>query len=773
MPTQLLLDPVGDALFPAGYRRLTTEVAWLREATVLPASELAPPAVVVSGPALCAWAERWWRGRGGDCQLLQSPTAHLIAACPMLGLRDAQQVLADLGPTWATRPAPWMLPEVLQALHPSFSSAANTATGWLAQPASTPARTALAAHWLLWLTNQPHPFPQYQLPLLTQQLAMWADTDTAPLASTDQATAQTLLANWLGLAEPASGQPDPAKLVGVFPVPVPAAWVAQARTLYSQQLTGLNQTHLSASEVNQRLATWWQQRNVPSVPLGLREAAAGLYADFLLSRPQLLQLQHLRELVPLLGSAPQAQLLQNALPPTEPADLPPNATPATVLQWATAEYLPYRRWQAGLSDTQAVPTTRVAALATQFEDWLLANYPALLVSPNTGLLHMQQAETLRFTRTQEVTLWVVPDGLGWLDAQTLADHIHAATAGHLTPPRATACLGLLPTITSLTKEPLLRSTTARALPLARPNHIRRERSIRGHLNPADHLRDVQPGDLFIWTPLDPDSAYHGQYDRPTIQQRVAHLLQVMAQQLAAAVQAIPASLALRVIITTDHGRQLGSSPRSVAIPAGFESHGRAAYAVNQNPAVVPLPADLARPELAWLEPEAFGLPCWAATVRGNVAFRTNNTDAGGLLHFPHGGLWPEEVVVPWLVAERIATAPALTARLSGHGLARGRGELTLTLTNPSAQVYTLVSLALTSPEGFAVSLSLNGQSLPATATHTQVLTLENWPSPTQLAGLQAKLQLTDAQSRPSGLANFAVHLTSEDFEEGPDLDLNF
>lgn len=773
MSGQLFLDPVGDAPLPAGCRRLSTEVAWLREAAAIPANELAPPAVVVSGRDLCAWAERWWRGRGGDCAQLQSPTAHLIAACPTLGLSDARAILADLGPAWAARPAPWSLAEVLQELHPTFGTSADATTGWLAQPATAAARAALAAHWLLWLVDQPQPLPRPHLPLIVQQLATWADTNAASLFVTDRAAAQALLPVWLGLASPTSSQPDLVKLVGVFPVPVPAGWVAQARILHGQQLTALNQTHLAADELRQQLTAWWQQRNKPSVLLDLRELAATQYADFLLAHPQLLQPVHLRELLPLLGLAPQAQAIQTALPPAEPSDLPSSATPSAVLQWATAEYLPYRRWQASLPSTQRQPAARVATLATQFEDWLLAHYPALLVSPNNGLLHIQQAETLRFTRTQEVTLWVVPDGLGWLDAQTLANHIHAATAGHLTPPRATACLGLLPTITSLTKEPLLHSTTARSLPLARPNTTRRERYIRGHLNPADHLRDVQPGDLFIWTPLDPDSAYHGQYDRATIQQRVAYLLQVLAQQLAAAVQAIPASLALRVIVTTDHGRQLGSSARSVAVPAGFESHGRAAYATNESPSVVPQTADRARPELAWLEPEAFGLPCWVAAVRGDVAFRTNTTDASGQLHFPHGGLWPEEVVVPWLVAERVATAPSLTASLSGQGLARHRGELALKLTNPSGQAVTLIALSLTGPDGFAASLSLNGQTVPATATHKQVLTLENWPTPQQAASLQAKLQLTDVQGRPSEIANFVVQLTSEDFEEGPDLDLNF
>lgn len=772
MPS-LLLDPAGDAPLPAGHHRLGTEAAWLRLAVDLPANELAAPPVLVSGRDLCAWAERWWLGRGGCCETIQSPTQHLLNTCPTLTPANAQGVLQELGPGWATHLAPWSLDDVLQTLYPTFGPDHDPTLGWAARPTSPPARAALAAHWLLYTADRPQPWPAYHLPLLTQQRSTWTTADTAALFPLGAEEACTLLRVWLGLAPAIPGYPDPARIAGPFPAAVPPAWRAQARTLFTGQLTELNQTNLTLDELRSRLARWWQSHNNSAIPATIRELAAAQYADFILARPQLLQPSHLHELLPILGTAPQAQELQNALPPPEPTELPSTATPAAALQWVTAEYLPYRRWQAGLLAASAVLIQRVSDLAAQFESWVLSQYPVLLVAPNAGLLHIHQAESLRFSRTREVTLWVVPDGLGWLDAVALGEELHTLGAGHLTQPQATACLGLLPTITSLTKQPLLHSTTARALSRAQPNMVRRERPIPGHLAPSEFLREAQPGDLFIWTPPDPDRAYHEQFDPGTIQQRVSSLLKVLAQQLAAAAQAVPAALAFRLVVATDHGRQLGSSTRSIAVPAGCESHGRAAYAANGNPGFTPAPADLARPELAWLEPETFGLPYWAATVRGNAAFRTNNTDATGLLHFPHGGLWPEEVVVPWLVTERVAAAAPLTARISGHGLARRSGELTLKLTNPSTQSYALVALTINGPGGFSTTLPLDGHILPATATHTQPLALHAWPTPAQAAALQVRLQLTDDQARPTELADFIIQLSSEDFEEAPDLDLNF
>ncbi|GAB2851874.1 hypothetical protein [Hymenobacter ruber] len=604
-----------------------------------------------------------------------------------------------------------------------------------------------------------------------QQLATWVSADTASLFPIDSSAARTILQVWLGFERPPLGGFNPNQTVGSFPLNIPPAYLVQARTLHEQQLTDLNQTHLSADELIKQLGVWWRERGSASLPLPLRELAALQYADFLLARPHLLRPEHLCDLLPLLGSTPQALALQSALPPTEPTDLPITASPAAVLSWATTQYLPYRRWQSDFSTPPAVPTARIATLAGQFEDWILTNYPALLVGSNTGLLHIQQAEGLRFARTREVTLWVVPDGLGWLDAQALAEHLHTASAGRLDVPKSKACLGLLPTITSLTKKPLLNSTTARGLSHARPNDIRRERLIAGHLNPADHLRDAQPGDLFIWTPPDPDSAYHAQFDRSTIQQRVSQLLKVLAQQLSAAAQAVPITLPFRIVVSTDHGRQLGTSARTVAVPTGFESHGRAAYPTNGKSA--PLPTDRSRPDLAWLEPEAFGLPHWAAAVRGEDSFRTNNTDSTGTLLFPHGGLWPEEVVVPWLVVERVAPALPLTARLTGHGLARRRGQATITLVNPTPQAYMLVSLDLNDSADFAATVSLANQSLPATANHTHAFFLESWPTPAQTTQLRARLVLQDAEGRQFTYSDIVVLFTSEDFESAPDLDLNF
>ena len=82
-------------------------------------------------------------------------------------------------------------------------------------------------------------------------------------------------------------------------------------------------------------------------------------------------------------------------------------------------------------------------------------------------------------------------------------------------------------------------------------------------------------------------------------------------------------------------------------------------------------------------------------------------------------------------------------------------------------------LTLNGPDGFTASLPLAGQSVPSTATYTHSLPLEFWPTPSQATQLKARLQLVDAQGRPAEVADFIVQLTSEDFEESPDLDLNF
>jgi hypothetical protein len=62
--------------------------------------------------------------------------------------------------------------------------------------------------------------------------------------------------------------------------------------------------------------------------------------------------------------------------------------------------------------------------------------------------------------------------------------------------------------------------------------------------------------------------------------------------------------------------------------------------------------------------------------------------------YPHGGLFPEEAIIPWFVFERDAQLPSLQITLSGKGEAGNTGTITATLINPSRIAPVCISIAL-------------------------------------------------------------------------------
>ena len=53
----------------------------------------------------------------------------------------------------------------------------------------------------------------------------------------------------------------------------------------------------------------------------------------------------------------------------------------------------------------------------------------------------------------------------------------------------------------------------------------------------------------------------------------------------------------------------------------------------------------------------------------------NNDGSGGSEVYPHGGLFPEEVIVPWVVFMRDKVKPMIDFSFSGDGRARMAGTI--------------------------------------------------------------------------------------------------
>ena len=423
----------------------------------------------------------------------------------------------------------------------------------------------------------------------------------------------------------------------------------------------------------------------------------------------------------------QERLLK-LLPPPMPNPLP--IGPTAVGEWFRHEYLPARHWHNQYGDETS--RAHIQSVAEQFAHWYLQEYPpALFGNSLTPHLSFQRTAALSQQGQTAITLVIVPDGLHLLDAAYLHEQIQQRT-NRLTVWEDGVAFAPLPTITEICKRALLTGSPP-YLALGEP-HL--GEVVKDSDSPAKAIKIAQEGQLIFWRVTDPDQTYHYHNNSDNLRQEVNGRLMGLAAKIADLVENLPPEIPLRLIITSDHGRLLANSPRTLPVPEGMTSHGRAAYG-NSNHAFDEQGFFIAD-GLVYLHADRFGLVQNAALAFTEETFQTNDGRTGQE-KYPHGGLYPEEVVVPWLELMRDAALPAVTATLTGMGDVGQQGQLTLTLLNPA-------DIELTATELVWV---INGREHPRPFNLTIAPLSEisysilwpNWPTKPEVQQTRAQLTL--------------------------------
>ena len=138
--------------------------------------------------------------------------------------------------------------------------------------------------------------------------------------------------------------------------------------------------------------------------------------------------------------------------------------------------------------------------------------------------------------------------------------------------------------------------------------------------------------------------------------------------------------------------------------------------------------------IAYLHHSSFGLPADTAVLLDESAFTTKD-GKGGSEQFPHGGLFPEEIIIPWLVYERDFVAPVLDIVISGQGQAGKPGAFEISVINSSDVGITLLSVEFAATD-YRQALRLDWQ-VAAGSAHKQSASLANWPSQQQVKSMKA------------------------------------
>jgi hypothetical protein len=526
---------------------------------------------------------------------------------------------------------------------PSLSELVNTLwpEGWWHDPP----RPEFAAGWLLWwLEHEPTEAEQTLLKAFAQyRMKDFAAAEGTALEAVDRDSALGLLKRWLGLGNGLSG-------AGFFPLDLSSA----AKEILMRELRPL------AQEQRGGLCRAMQAKGSDPKLLPLAAEAAAFY---LAAHPTDLTAEALEVLDRYL-SAPTRKALRARLPAAEPGPVPSGGLPLE--RWFLREYLPYREWDgADLGVVCRVGREFAGVFLNTFSD-------ALVGGPEQDYLSWVRSARLKTAET--AILMIVLDGLTVPDMRHLWEELKGHDgAGRL----ALECQGIafapLPTITEVAKPALLKGVKP-GLASAYPelgSVCKRKAEVK------QALEKLQAGELAIWSILEPDKSYHYAAEHEDARPDAEGILGNVARKIAEVVMGAPPHLPLQIIVTTDHGRLLGESRRTLTVPSGMTSRGRGAVGG------AGLTGSLAMEgEVAYLHRASYGLEEDAAIVLSGDSFLTqagqSGTDA-----YPHGGAFPEEVLIPWWTIARDRTLLPLTIVVSGKAVSGRSGTLRVTIRNPN------------------------------------------------------------------------------------------
>jgi len=685
------LDRDGSAPVLDGYTLVSTEVEFLRLAT-----EGRP--LHIRGDRLCSWAEAFYTARDIAFQETPSYMRELRSLLPALSATQISGLISLLGSRLESLERPLEVGSLLNAAAPH--------TLWHQPPS-----LQHLAEWLLWLEETE--ILDCVEPLLEPHIVRW-QMEELPFETelygirTKEAAKQALDA-WLGFTDR-----DSIPIRQEFPVEVPKRYQEKARNVWRE-------------EIIQSKGAKFEQLSHLKIPFSLKRIAAEEAYGYYLRNQNDLNVQRLEQLVPYLKGK-QIASLRSILPPAQPSALP--SDPNGIVSWYIREYLPYREWQRSSGSAEGQEVAFRAAL--EFEKWYLENYPKGL---NLGALHrwisfnkVNQVECI----DNSITLLIILDGMHVPDSRLLLQNILTETQ-RLTIASHEYVFAPIPTVTRFAKEALLKgvppSLTENLEPIGR---ILPEKH-----SPALRLRDAERGKIYFWRVLEPDDTYHHKNTSENLLHDVEGRLAAEASKIKEIVESIPDGVILQIIITTDHGRLLSETHKTIPVPMGMESHGRAAW--GQSPYSFETTPYRIEGDVAYLMADNYGLSVDVAIPLDEGAFKDNNNRSGSEL-FPHGGIFPEEVILPWIVLARDQVQPEATITISGNGRARRDGNFVVTVLNKSDIDLFLETVTLTLRTGTTINISAD-QKIPARTQTPAEIPYNPWPSAGELETVHATVRL--------------------------------
>jgi serine/threonine protein kinase len=676
----IVLDPSKAYTPPQDYIIIENEVDWMKRFH----SNGSP--FWVRGEALCKWAEEWlrcWNRSHLIAEVKQPPKAKLatlLEPTPVPSGWTEQQCLAvvtRLEQYPASDPIAYLLADLTES-DPMI---------WLGQPS--------LEHLAQWLSIQ---VPEEAVPL---EQAWQAKRPHSFLNSYYQTTNKLqLLRQWLGIAEP--------KLLelGAYPFEdIPPIlqtefdhfWECE---LYRTNGSILDDLNLAKQSASRRIASRVYEvlKEYPGFITAAREKQLKGYLDY-----------------------DQYQDLTQLHRPLEPQALPLDASPKDALLWVTEAYLPLRRWETVVAN---LPKEKQVCdrLAASFEDWMLEHYPSLTIdSVSSSWLNYNVCHQVEEFCSQGPVFWVVVDGLGWLDHQTLLAMLTEKQGLQLEQGQ-TPRFSILPTKTEYAKWSLYSQRqpsheswvpdAGKGFAITNGKRYTDNDETRGRLQ-----KDIAAGklQLYCWDTDRFDSLFHKEVDWQNLytvkRQRV---LRDIADDILRFIDLHPKKDDLQIVIASDHGQLMGISEKLTHIPEGLEPKGRMAIGKAEHP------------QLAILDKARFDLPHDISIIRGSNSFSSFSYADDKSIVGCHGGLYPEEVVVGFSVLKRSVQRVPIIVKCLGEGRSGNPSTLKVEVFNPNSLVLEDLKLVVHQLNALKAGQALEGTIDPKQTQLIEV-PISHWP----------------------------------------------
>ncbi len=332
----------------------------------------------------------------------------------------------------------------------------------------------------------------------------------------------------------------------------------------------------------------------------------------------------------------------------------------TMLAWATESYLPYQSW----CDRQEQFDPDLYSIGDRFSEWLMKNWDTLHANSKRMVFNILPNKAVDLKRAGVVNLVLVIDNLGWAFSGMLRDLFQERgyfLAG------AEPYLAMLPSETEISKKCLLAGAVGYQaiddktykgmiekgwVPYFNDNAFR-------YISDIGSLSAIETIDAatYVVNYLAVDKALHKSADEIGMShwEHIHHLLEKLVQNAISFIEKHGLKENVRIHVVSDHGStRIPAAVQNDLDPAFFKTNGFEArshrYVTVSSERFLGL-ADNLKLDCFFLPANDFMNPEDVLCARRGNRFLPTDKD-----FYVHGGLLPEEMIVPYLVFEPVTTS---------------------------------------------------------------------------------------------------------------------